>query len=1264
VFTLEEALRIVALRGELMEEIPGGTMSSVPLPEKEVLPLLKGHPDISVAVVNGPSCIVSGPDEAVKIFEEQLKNKRHLGMRLNISHAGHSKMMDPMLEKFHEALTQVSFKKPRIPYISTLTGHWISVEEAVDPVYWTRHLRETVRFAQGMTVLLKEEPAIFLELGPGRVLSTALMQHPGKKPGHRVLNLIKYSDQKVSDHYYLLTRLGLFWLYGGEVEAKKFYQGKKRGRIPLPTYSFDKNAYPCTGDVSLLETLKRGGSLSLPRESTEQEQGMTKKTDIADWFYLSFWKPSMLSLSSNRPREESKPACWLVFMDNGRLGNLLVRQLKKECPHLDLVIVKKGTGFSAARGNENEYQVNPEQKDHYDQLLETLHSRGKPVDAVVHLWSITEGTPPESDLERLEASQVPGYYSLIYLVQAMGNLEVQHEVTLSVFSDSMQGVPGTRLLYPEKATLLGPVQIIPREYPNIRCCAVDIVLPEPGSREEKQLITCLIKELTVNSPETIVAYRGNQRLVRSFEPFPLEKVQGQPPRLKERGVYLITGGLGGVGLVLAQYLAETLRARLVLCGRSQFPGREQWESWLSQHGENDPISGKIRKLQAMEKEDAEVLVYQADVSDYHRMETVFHQAEKRFGRINGIIHCALHLDGALVHRVNREVTEGVFAAKVKGTLVLKRLIQDRQLDFLVLCSSLSALLGTPGEVVYCAANGFLDAFAHYMQTHADMYTVSINWDTWQEVGGAVEMARRRARSVLDGDTGTASPPQIVEHPLLQTQIRENRDRVVYVSRLNPTNHWPLDEHRVMGSAMLPGTAYLEMARAAYENYPGNGSSGIEIRDLYLAAPLTVRDNEEKEVRTILEKQENAYEFRIISRDGAGKGGHRWQEHARGRISGIHSESPRRHDIKMLEVKAPETRHPTGESAGQAPGDTHGQKVTSYGPRWLHTEKQEKGEKNWQFTALKLDPAFLTDIEVYKLHPALLDRAVAIPPHLGNKGYYTPFSYKRIKIFGELSPKLFSYKEYSVNPGKGGDNTPGNGALIFNITLMDEQGTEQVRIEEYMLVEVSDQRVESLLAREPDDLDNASTTNEDQLVNTQLKDGMHPSEGVEVFTRVLSGTLPRFAVSVRDLEQRLHGVKDVSSLVSPVLEQLEELRPTHPRPELSTRYVAPRNDTEKKLAHIWQKFLGIDRVGVYDNCFDLGATSLTIMQISRLLKEVVGKEVSVVNMYVYPTIHELARFLEQGEKAGVLSVETQSPGGLQKKEASNKRYRLKRRRGKI
>jgi acyl transferase domain-containing protein/acyl carrier protein len=1277
VFTLEEALRIVALRGDLMEEIPGGTMISVPLPEEEVLPLLKEHPGISVAVVNGPSCIVSGSDEAVKIFERHLKIKHHLCMRLNISHAGHSKMMNPMLEKFHEALTRIPFKKPQIPYISTLTGHWISVEEAVDPVYWTRHLRETVRFAQGMTVLLKEEPAIFLELGPGRVLSTALMQHPGKKSGHRVLDIIKYPDQKVSDLYYLLIRLGLFWLYGGEVDAKKFYQGKKRGRIPLPTYSFDKNAYPCTGDISLLGTLKRGGSLSLLRESTEPEQGKRKKTDIADWFYLASWKLSMLPLSSNRTPEDAMPACWLVFMDNGRLENLLVQQLKKEYPHLDLVKVKKGAGFSATRENENEYQVDPGQKDHYHQLLEALQARGKSVDAVVHLWNITEDTPPESDLERLEAFQVLGYYSLIYLVQAMGSLEVPHELTLSVLSDSMQAVPGTPLLYPEKATMLGPVQIIPREYTNIRCRAVDIVLPEPGSKEEKLLITCLIKELMVRSPETIVAYRGNQRLVRSFEPFPLEKVQGHPPRLRERGVYLITGGLGGVGLVLAQYLAETLRARLVLCSRSQFPGRDQWESWLSLHGENDPTSSKIRKVQAMEKEGAEVLVCQADVSDYHRMEAVFHQVEKRFGPINGIIHCALHLDGALVHRVNREVTEGVFAAKVKGTMILKRLIQDRQLDFLVLCSSLSALLGTPGEVVYCAANGFLDAFAYYMHTQTDMYTyiVSINWDTWQEVGGAVELARRRIRSVLDGGIDTASPPQIVQHPLLQTQIHENRDRVVYISRLNPTDHWPLDEHRVMGRAMLPGTAYLEMARAALKNIQGNAGSGIEIWDLYLSAPLTIRDDEQKEVRTILEKQDKAYEFRIISRESTGNGERRWQEHARGKISSIDSEPPQRHDIKMLELKALKAQGSTGEIDAQAPGDTNGQKITAYGPRWLHLAKQEKGKKNWQLTTLKLDPAFLTDLEVYKLHPALLDYAVAIPSHLGNRKYYTPFSYKRVKIFRELSPTLISYKEYSVHPRNSSENTPGNGALVFDITLMDEQGTELVRIEEYMLLEVSNQEVESLSAAGTNDLAdpavplipparNTPAANEDRWVNAQLEDGLHPWEGVEVFTRVLSGTLPRFVVSTRDLEQRLHEVPETFSLASPVLAQVEKLRPTHPRPELSTRYVAPRNSTEKKLAHIWQKFLGIDRVGVHDNTFDLGATSLTIMQISRLLKESVGKEVSVVNMYVYPTIDELARFLEQEEKTGILSVETQSPGRLLKKEASNRRNKLKKRQSKI
>lgn len=355
-------------------------------------------------------------------------------------------------------------------------------------------------------------------------------------------------------------------------------------------------------------------------------------------------------------------------------------------------------------------------------------------------------------------------------------------VRIVVVSTGIHDVTGEELLCPEKATVLGPVKIIPQEYPHIRCCNIDVVLPENIS---ERLINQLLGELTGESSDPVTAYRGRHRWIQTFEPVRLgeyptdEKKHGQKrkgkltdgkkhgqkqgnkkesvffsvrgenfsspsvgnilqsPRLREEGVYLITGGLGGIGLTLAEYLVKTVRARLVLTGRSAFPVKEKWEHWLTTHAEDDMISRKIRKLQAIETLQSEVLVLSADVADQKQMEEVLAQAEERFGAINGVVHAAGVPGGGMIQRRTREEIESILAPKVRGILILGELFKDIPLDFLVLCSSLTSIFGEFGQVAYCAANAFLDAFAHRRTFENNKFTVSINWDAWQEVGMAV-----------------------------------------------------------------------------------------------------------------------------------------------------------------------------------------------------------------------------------------------------------------------------------------------------------------------------------------------------------------------------------------------------------------------------------------------------------------------------------------------------------------------------------------------
>jgi acyl transferase domain-containing protein/acyl carrier protein len=245
VLSLENALELIVLRGHFMKQTPPGAMTSVCLPEKELRPLLNSNinKDLSLAIVNGPTCIVSGSVEAIDAFEKEMQGKRVLCVRLNMSHATHSSLMNPIREEFESKIKDIVLNKPRIPFISNVTADWITAEEATNPGYWGTHMCSTVRFSDGLAALLKEENAVFIEIGAGRILAMMVRPHPGKKPGHMILNIVKHQQEKAPDDYYLLSRLGQLWLWGQPIDWKGYYGDEKRYRVSLPGYPFEGKRY-------------------------------------------------------------------------------------------------------------------------------------------------------------------------------------------------------------------------------------------------------------------------------------------------------------------------------------------------------------------------------------------------------------------------------------------------------------------------------------------------------------------------------------------------------------------------------------------------------------------------------------------------------------------------------------------------------------------------------------------------------------------------------------------------------------------------------------------------------------------------------------------------------------------------------------------------------------------------------------------------------------------------------------------------------------
>ncbi len=702
VFSLDDVLELVALRGQLMQSLPAGKMLSVMLPADEVRSWLTD--DICLATINAPSlCVVSGTDKAIDDLAVKL-NKNNIQHRvLHTSHAFHSFMMQPMIEEFVTKVNTLTLNTPVLPFISNVTGDWIKAEDATSGSYWGKHLLQTVLFSNGLQTILKELQPILLEIGPGNSLVTFAKQHLTATDDIVTLTSLHHPKKPQHDVAFLLKNLGEAWLAGLTINWQVVYQNEQRQRIPLPTYPFDYESY-------WIEPNSEAGNPLLDNK---------RLSNPADWFYIPVWKQAPLPSASL----SDEISTYLLFVDDDNdndndesIGLALHKRLESETK----IVIQVHRGEKYKQVNKFKYVINQQKPEDYSLLIDDLNQNKLQAQCIIHTWNTRQIQ------QEFEQIQEQGFYSLLYLTQALAE-QGWTSLQLITIASQLYSVTGNTKLIPEKTTLLGAMAVIPLEFPNIHCRSIDVQKPY-----NEQVTNQLIQELQLTRCNGNIAYRGKQRWTQTFDPIHLLNTR-HALRLRSQGTYLITGGLGGIGLVFARYLAEQKKAiHLILIARSSLPERHTWNTWLDEHPAEDATSKKIQAIKALEILGATVEVISADVTNAEQMQ----HALKPFEVISGVIHAAGIAGGGIIQRKNKESADEVMAAKVKGTLVLEQLLKEYSLDFWVLCSSLS-VLGDFGQVDYCAANAFLDSFAHQQQLEGRP-VVSINWATWKEVGMAVD----------------------------------------------------------------------------------------------------------------------------------------------------------------------------------------------------------------------------------------------------------------------------------------------------------------------------------------------------------------------------------------------------------------------------------------------------------------------------------------------------------------------------------------------
>ncbi len=1188
VFSLADALALVELRGRLFEQLPEGAMLSVPLSEAELRTLMA--PQLSIAAVNGPNLTVaSGPVQAIDALHKLLESREIEAARVRISVAAHSAMLDPILAEFGQFCSSIAMQAPTRPFVSNLSGTWITAAEATDPRYWVRHLRSTVRFADGLQVLVQDPNRVLLEVGPGRTLASLARQHPGRPVQQPVFNSLRHPDEKVSDVAFVLGVLGRLWSAGASVDWERFRGSERRQRVPLPTYRFDRQRH-------WIEP----GKAAVSASSADETEPLDKRADIAEWFYQPVWQRSL------RPGAATDAARSLVFRDECGLAERLIEQLRAD--GCEVCTVRAGDSFS--RSGADDFTIDPGAAADYETLIATLNAEGRAPRNIFHLWSVTGSSVGAPGIAGAEQLMRVGFYSLLHLAQAIGREDLGEPIRLGVVTDHAQRIALDSGLLPAKATVHGPCKVIPREFANIRCCSIDVKLPPRGSRHEQRLVRDLIADVSAPGGDDVVAYRASERWVQDYEPLRLERPAGKVPGLRTHGVYLITGGLGGVGLALAEHLAIDAKAKLVLVARSPLPPREEWDAWLARNDPALPASRRMRHVMALEALGGEVLVACADVTDLAQMRSVIEQARSRFGAIHGVLHTAGVLDDGVIQLKRAEAAAAVLAPKVQGTLVLEEALGDAPLDFMVLFSSISSFAGLAGQADYAAANAFLDCYAQERVARDGTFTVAVNWSQWQDVGMAAALAEQLG---IGHGAGT-----LLGHPLVERCLKDAADERVYATQFSRRTHWLLDEHRVLGGeALIPGTGYLEMVRAAFAHHAQ--PRALEMRDVTFLAPFAVHADEQKELQIIIRRIDGAAsQFALTSRMGGNASADAgWTENVRGTVAYVDTVPPERQELARIAARC--------SVRSQVFDGTEKPLHLVFGPRWSNVKRIDFGQ--WEaLVSLELPAAFAADLERFELHPALMDMATAgaqalMPDFDEREDFFIPASYGVVRIFAPLTPKIFSHIRLRR------DAAAAENLASYDVTVFDAAGRVLVDIAAFTMLRLRDK---SLLAGVPSPSRAAALTQRprvtaNNVLSVGLRDGILSAEGADALERILSSQPgPQVVVSPQHLGRFLARLRTPAA---PATTDQDRGAASAAAAERGAGWKAPKTGTEQLIAQMWGEMLGVEHVSATDDFFDLGGHSLLAVQVINKLRKRTGKSLPLTALLQAPTVETLAALIE-------------------------------------
>jgi phthiocerol/phenolphthiocerol synthesis type-I polyketide synthase E len=1182
IMSVQDALTAVATRGALIQKLPGGAMLAVLQNEDKVLPHL--FDGVEIAAVNNPGmCVVAGSHENIDLLEGKLTKHGLFFKRLSTSHAFHSAMMEPCLPEFATMFEKITLSEPTIPIISTLTGNFLTEQEATDPQYWVNHVRRMVRFSDAVITCLDMNSSVFVEAGPGQSLESAVKRHLNKDSKHSAVRTMTTETETMNDSEMLTAAIGNVWLAGGEIDWEVYHKGHDRAKVSLPCYPYERKAY----------------SIDFLKVNTVTTKANKRYSDMKDWYSVPVWKRSAnIKYMVNAVAEKQS---WLALHNGTRLAKEIIASLKE----MNQQVYEVSCGAEFQKIAHNSYIINAESKESYELLVKDLVSNGVDIQNIIHLLNYTE-EQRELTLNTLASSENISFFSPLYLQQALYEANKLKELQFSLVANGVYDVVGEQVYAPEKALAIGPCRVLIQEFPAVRARFIDVDV----HTEKKQLRTLannIILETQQKTYETLVSYRNGYRWTEGYSRFPFKG--SNEVLYKNGGIYLITGGVGGIGIVTAKAIAEEVKATFVLTYQSAMPARAEWNAWL----ENNPgisfIREKIEGIKELEAMGATVIEKQVNVADYESMKRMVSEIELTVGSIDGVIHSAGSVGGGVIPLKTRDSVRPVFDSKFAGTVILDKIFADHSLDFFLLYSSITSILGEGTRLDYCSANAFLDAFAAKIKYTRNHKVVSINWSGWKGTGMAVRWEKEKAEKTHKAKTETHRPKvsdTILRRSkdMLQLLKKEDGTHTFEVS-FKPQNDWIINSHFIINQPTVVGTSFIELAvQAGNMLYPGKK---LELRNLYFASPMMFENGTGKKVRLVIEEKNDKLKFRFRTQP-LNKNEDRdiWHDHFSGELL-LSEKEPAPVDITILKGKLS-----TQVDTSKSPRIVYNKQnlpLIDLGERWDIDNTIYVGENEW-LACLNLRKEFAGDTDYFDYHPAIMDKATSYAlRYTSGQTTYLPFSYKSVRPYGKLPAKVYAYAT-PVNI-----TTKNQETVAFDIRLIDDKGTVLMEIQEYTMKQVNETPA---VQREPERDKTA-----DLLMDTF--DYLDPEQGAAVIKHILSNDFPeQLIIYPCDFDFMLEDNLPDTQKRAEEKEKLKNAgKSYYSRPALGTPYAEPANEMEKTIARIWQDILGLDKVGRDDTFTELGGNSLLAIQTIANIVDVLEVELSAQAFYDNPTVKGLA-----------------------------------------